>query len=153
MTDQTSDHDRHIVVGIDGSPGSRTALAWAMTQARLTGATIEAIAAWQESVMPLGSGYPVGETGYLDGRSVAEVAQKIADDTVAAVTAELGEPADVRTRTVMGHPAQVLAEAAVGAQLLVVGSRGHGTFAGMLLGSVSQHCVQHAPCPVVVVPR
>jgi nucleotide-binding universal stress UspA family protein len=152
--DQTSDQDRHIVVGIDGSPGSRTALAWAMTQARLTGATVEAIVAWQESVLPLGSGYVVSETGYLDGLSVADVAQKVADDTVAAVAAELGGPAeDVRTRTVMGHPAQVLAEAAVGAQLLVVGSRGHGTFAGMLLGSVSQHCVQHAPCPVVVVPQ
>jgi nucleotide-binding universal stress UspA family protein len=152
VTDQINDEDRHIVVGIDGSPGSRTALAWAITQARLTGATVEAVVAWQESVMPLGSGYPVGETGYLDGLSVAAVAQKVADDTVAAVVAEVGEPADVRTRTIMGHPAQVLAETAVDAQLLVVGSRGHGTFAGMLLGSVSQHCVQHASCPVVVVP-
>ncbi len=153
MTDQTSEHDRHIVVGVDGSPGARTALAWAMNQARLTGSTVEAIAAWQDSVMPLGSGYPISETGYLDGHSVAAIAQKILDDTVAAVAAERGEPADVLTRTVMGHPAEVLADAAVGAQLLVVGSRGHGTFAGMLLGSVSQHCVQHAPCPVVVVPR
>jgi nucleotide-binding universal stress UspA family protein len=51
-----------------------------------------------------------------------------------------------------GHPAKVLLDAANGAELLVVGSRGHGTFAGILLGSVSQHCVQHAPCPVVVVP-
>jgi nucleotide-binding universal stress UspA family protein len=53
----------------------------------------------------------------------------------------------------MGHQAQVLADAAVGGQLLVVGSRGHGTLPGMLLASVSQHCVQHAPCPVVVVPQ
>jgi nucleotide-binding universal stress UspA family protein len=107
MTDQIADEDRHIVVGIDGSPGSRTALAWAMTQARLTGATVEAIAAWQESVMPLGSGHALSETGYLDGLGVAAVAQKVADDTVAA---------------------------------------------GMQLGSVSQHCVQHASGPVVVVP-
>ena len=61
-------------------------------------------------------------------------------------------PAEILTRVVYGHPSQALLEAAHGAQLLVVGSRGHGAFAGMLLGSVSQHCVQQAPCPVVVVP-
>jgi nucleotide-binding universal stress UspA family protein len=153
MTDQTRGPDRHIVVGVDGSPGSRKALAWAMTQARLTGATVEAVAAWEEPVMLLGYGYPIGETGNLEGDGLAAITQKIVDDTVAAVVAEQGEPAGVRTRTVMGHPAQVLTDAAVGAQLLVVGSRGHGTFAGMLLGSVSQHCVQHANCPVVVVPQ
>jgi nucleotide-binding universal stress UspA family protein len=103
--------------------------------------------------MLLGYGYPIGETGYLDGDGVAAITQKTLDDTVAAVAAEQGEPADILTRTVMGHPAQVLADAAVGAQLLVVGSRGHGTFAGMLPGSASQHCVQHASCPVVVVPQ
>lgn len=61
-------------------------------------------------------------------------------------------PVPVLTRVLHGHPAQVLLDAAGGTQLLVVGSRGHGAFAGMLLGSVSQHCVQHASCPVVVVP-
>jgi hypothetical protein len=60
---------------------------------------------------------------------------------------------EVSTRVLRGHPAQVRLEAATGADLLVLGSRGHGTFAGMLLGSVSQHCVQHAPCPVLVVPQ
>ncbi len=50
-----------------------------------------------------------------------------------------------------GHPASVLTEAAQGAELLVVGSRGHGAFAGMLLGSVSEYCAAHSPCPVVVV--
>jgi nucleotide-binding universal stress UspA family protein len=153
MTDQTNELDGHIVVGVDGSQGSRTALAWAMTQARLTGAVVEAVAAWPEPVMLLGDGYPIGETGHLDGDRLAAITQKTLDHTVVAVAAERGEPADVLTRTVMGHPAQVLADAAVGGQLLVVGSRGHGTLPGMLLGSVSQHCVQHAPCPVVVVPQ
>jgi nucleotide-binding universal stress UspA family protein len=64
----------------------------------------------------------------------------------------LAPSAPIVTRVVQGHPAQVLLDAARGADLLVVGSRGHGTLAGMLLGSVSQHCVQHSPCPVVVVP-
>jgi nucleotide-binding universal stress UspA family protein len=66
-----------------------------------------------------------------------------------------GSPCSVkalRWAIVQGPPAQVLLDAAAGAQMLVVGSRGHGTLAGMLLGSVSQHCVQHAPCPVVVIP-
>jgi nucleotide-binding universal stress UspA family protein len=62
-------------------------------------------------------------------------------------------PVTVLPGVVQGHAAQVLPEAATGAQMLVVGSRGHGTFAGIMLGSVSQHCVQHAPCPVVVVPQ
>jgi nucleotide-binding universal stress UspA family protein len=64
-------------------------------------------------------------------------------------------PADsgvsVRQRAVAGHPARALLDAADGADLLVVGSRGHSGFAGMLLGSVSQHCVHHSPCPVLVI--
>jgi nucleotide-binding universal stress UspA family protein len=63
------------------------------------------------------------------------------------------QPVEVRTRVIHGRPASVLLETAIGADMLVLGSRGHGTFAGMLLGSVSQHCVQHAPCPVLVVPE
>jgi nucleotide-binding universal stress UspA family protein len=63
------------------------------------------------------------------------------------------KPVAIRATVVRGHPAQVLLETATGAYILVVGSRGHGTFAGMLLGSVSQHCVQHAGCPVLVVPQ
>jgi nucleotide-binding universal stress UspA family protein len=149
MVDTAKDHDPRIVVGIDGSPGSRAALEWALTQAGLTGAAVEAVAAWQEPAV-LNHGYPMG---YLGEDDLAALTQKILDDVVAAVTTERGDAANVLTRTVMGHPAQVLTDAAVGAQLLVVGSRGHGTFAGMLLGSVSQHCVQHAACPVVVVPQ
>jgi nucleotide-binding universal stress UspA family protein len=71
-----------------------------------------------------------------------------------AVISEEVVPADshlVTTRVVHGHPAQVLLDAANRADLLVVGSRGHGAFAGALLGSVSQHCVRHARCPVLIV--
>jgi nucleotide-binding universal stress UspA family protein len=150
MTDQTAASDRRIVVGVDSSPNSKTALRWAVAQARLTGAGIEAVAAWQEPVM---AGDASGWTPVVyDGDSLAVITEKILAETVADVVEQQSEPVDIATRVVQGHPAQVLLEAADGAQMLVLGSRGHGTFTGILLGSVSQHCVQHAPCPVVVVP-
>jgi nucleotide-binding universal stress UspA family protein len=146
MTDTTA----RIVVGVDGSEGSKTALAWAMTQARRTGATVEAITTWQD---PATYGYSYGWLPALDqGDSIATIMTKVLGDTVAEVSANLDTPVTVLSRVVNGHPAQVLVDAAAGAQMLVVGCRGHGTFAGIMLGSVSQHCVQHPPCPVVVVP-
>jgi len=139
MSDQTPLEDRYIVVGVDNSPGSRAALGWALAQARLTGARVEAVAAWRQ---PATYEYSYGAIPFPapDDSAVAE----------AVGTAQ--QPVDVRLKVVHGPAAQVLLEAAAGAELLVVGSRGHGAFAGMLLGSVSQHCTQHAPCPVVVIP-
>jgi nucleotide-binding universal stress UspA family protein len=148
MMTQAHSPDRRIVVGVDSSPGSRTALRWALTQARLTGATVEAVAAWQAPVM-YGNSY-----GWvpMPSDSLAAVTDKALAETVADVVGTEGQPVEVRTTVAEGPAAQVLMTAAAGAELLVVGSRGHGAFAGMLLGSVSQHCVQHAPCPVVVIP-
>jgi nucleotide-binding universal stress UspA family protein len=143
-------NDHRIVVGVDGSPGSKSALRWAITQAQLTGATIEAITSWQDPVM-WGDTYGVAAIYAPD--DLAAIAGKALGETVAEVAGQLGQPVDVLPRVVEGHPAEVLIKAATGARLLVVGSRGHGTFAGLMLGSVSQHCVQHAPCPVVVVPE
>ena len=141
--------DRRIVVGVDSSHGSRTALRWALAQARLTGATVEAVAAWQNPAM---IGYSYGWVpAEFEGESIAGAAGKVLAEAVADVAGP-DELAPVVTTTAEGPPAQVLLSAAKGAEMLVVGSRGHGAFAGMLLGSVSQHCVQHAPCPVVVVP-
>jgi nucleotide-binding universal stress UspA family protein len=88
-----------------------------------------------------------------EGDSIATVTEKVLAESVADVVGQQEGSVAIRTTVVRGHPAQVLLETATGAYLLVVGSRGHGTFAGMLLGSVSQHCVQHAPCPVLVVPQ
>jgi nucleotide-binding universal stress UspA family protein len=151
MTDPTEDRDRRIVVGIDGSPNGTVALRWAMAQARLTGASIETITAWHDPAL---IGYSYGWSPVMyEGTSVAAIAEKILTEAVADIVAQQGDPVEICTRVVQGHPAQVLLEAATGAQMLVVGSRGHGAFAGMLLGSVSQHCVQHAPCPIVVVPQ
>ena len=138
-------------MGVDGSPCSVKALRWAIVQAQLMGAGVEAVASWQD---PVASGYysygfsPV----FTDDQDWAALTGMCLQESVAGAVDDLHPDVQVVTRVVQGHPAQVLLDAAAGAQLLVVGSRGHGTLAGMLLGSVSQHCVQHAPCPVVVVP-
>ena len=129
-----------IVVGVDGSAASADALRWAARQARLTGATLEAVTAWS---YPTTYGFPV--IANVDWEHEASTALD------QAVEAALGKDADVTRRVVEGHAAQVLAEAAQGADLLVVGSRGHGGFTGLLLGSVGEHAATHAPCPVVVV--
>jgi nucleotide-binding universal stress UspA family protein len=154
MTDQTSELDRRIVVGVDGSPCSKSALRWAMVQAKLTGATVDAVVAWQD---PIAYGYGMG-FGWATPMTYAKddmlaLAQKSLDEAIAEVAGRLDQPVEVLSRVVQGHPVEVLMEAAVGAHSLVVGTRGHGGFAGILLGSVSQHCVQHAPCPVTVIPQ
>jgi nucleotide-binding universal stress UspA family protein len=151
MTDPTEDRGRRIVVGVDGSPNGTSALRWAMTQAKLTGASIETVTAWHDPPM---IGYSHGRSPVMhDGESVATTAEKILTETVADIARQQDHRVEIRTRVVQGHPAQVLLEAATGAQMLIVGSRGHGALAGPLLGSVSRHCVQHAPCPVLVVPQ
>jgi nucleotide-binding universal stress UspA family protein len=135
--------DKRIVVGVDGSASSMKALRWAIRQAELTGAEVEAVTAWSYpsgyGSAPCGDGAVdfEGNAGKLLFEALAEVSG-IAPDVV------------VEPLVVQGHAVDVLVRAAEGADLLVVGSRGHGGFAGMLLGSVAQHCVHHAPCPVLV---
>jgi nucleotide-binding universal stress UspA family protein len=136
-----------IVAGVDGSASSRAALRWAVGQAKLTGATVAAVIAWQIPLVPASSGYApiyVAEEGDFE---------KEATRTIEAVLGDEVGPADsqrVEIRVRQGHPAQVLLDAAADADLLVVGRRGHGSFAEALLGSVSQHCVHHAQCPVLI---
>jgi nucleotide-binding universal stress UspA family protein len=131
-----------IVVGIDGSESSKNALRWAARQAELTGAELRAVEVWHvPSTFGIAPDYPdvdlSGETRkHLEG-IVAEVMHDHPEVAVRAVVAE-------------GHPAAALVELARDADLLVVGSHGRGAFTGMLLGSVGQHCVQHAHCPVLV---
>lgn len=137
------DQDGRIVVGVDGSEPSRAALAWALQQAELTKAPVDAVIAWEYPVFSVGQVLlPPEDPESIAGRVLAQ-----------AVTETLGgRPVEVRQRVVGGHPAQTLIDTARGAQLLVVGNRGLGTFSAALLGSVAQQCIQHAPCPVVVVP-
>ena len=140
---------KQIVVGVDGSESSRAALQWAYDEAAHHGASLTAVASWHPPTLPLGPGYggQMPPEGYESGPELEarELLEKLTDDL------EPREPAvDVRISISKGSPAKVLIDMSQGADLIVVGSRGRGGFAGMLLGSVSQHVVAHAACPVVV---
>jgi nucleotide-binding universal stress UspA family protein len=130
-----------IVVGVDGSPASLAALRFAHRQAQLTGAELHAVTTW---TYPLSFDDPVDPT---DWQANAETVL----DTALGEALAASDAAGVLRHVAEGHPAGVLLGSVEAADLLVVGSRGHGGFAGMLLGSVSQHVVAHSPCPVVVV--
>src|ERR1700712_284512 len=141
-TTEITEHQPRIVVGVDGSPASVDALKWAVRQAALTGAVVEAVTAWQFPATYGGSPILAGPDWRADAQAIQDIAVKEA----------LGDEATALVRRVaQGHPVRVLSDIAADADLLVVGSRGHGGFAGMLLGSVSEHVVAHAPCAVVVV--
>lgn len=129
-----------VVVGVDGSAASKRALSWAAEYGRLSGAPVEALITWE---IPASYGIPAT----YEDVDFEEQAQKTLDDAIRDV---LGEQAQVKARVARGHPAVLLVAVSRQARLLVVGSRGHGAFTGMLLGSVSYHCLQHAHCPVVV---
>lgn len=140
---------RRIVVGVDGSPGSELALAWALEEATEHDATIEAVTV---------CGYPdlVGVPGARFSaepleRTVAR-ARKLLDRVIDDVAASHPNT-QIRPVVLPGNnPAHQLLTAAAGADLLVVGSRGLGGFRGLVLGSVSQQCISHAVCPTIVIP-
>ena len=138
-----------IVVGVDHSPGAKAALVFAKQEARLRGATIRAVHAWQYgyigSIGPEGRVPPVGAD--LDELRTAAEAALNASVREALPDTEV----EIELHAIQGAAAGVLVEASRDADLLVVGSRGHGGFVGLLLGSVSQQCAHHAECPVVIV--
>jgi nucleotide-binding universal stress UspA family protein/nitroimidazol reductase NimA-like FMN-containing flavoprotein (pyridoxamine 5'-phosphate oxidase superfamily) len=139
---------QHIVVGVDHSEGSRYALEWAIAEARARHASVEAVHAWHYPYVATGPFVPTPAYGH-DGFEAD--ASQVLDASVAGVDAE-GLAAPVERTLVCDAPVAALLAAAKDADLLVVGSRGRGGFAGLLLGSVSQAVVHHAQCPVVVVP-
>jgi nucleotide-binding universal stress UspA family protein len=132
-----------IVVGVDGSDSSRQALTWAVHYAALIGAGVDAVISWS---YPTGYGIGAVTAEWNPGADASDLLAK----TVAAV---LGDEIPVPLTQVVreGNAAQVLLDETKDAQMLVVGSRGHGGFAGLLLGSVSAHCAEHAHCPVLVI--
>ena len=131
-----------IVIGLDGSVASMEALAWAGRQAHLTHATLEMIMTWD---WPTTYGWTVLPEGYDPSQGMPEILAKAADE-LRATYPEI----EITTRLVQGHPAPLLVDSSEGADLLVVGSRGHGEFVGMLIGSVGEYCATNAHCPVLI---
>jgi nucleotide-binding universal stress UspA family protein len=140
------DSEPHVIVGVDGSPESVEALAWAASYAAATGATISAVYGWHHP-----DAQPVPDRSPQPGTD--QIKAVLQDTLDRALTQVFGtaKPDKVDAKIVYGHPAMVLINESESADLLVVGSRGQGAFHGMQLGSVSIHCVTNASCPVVVV--
>ncbi len=139
-----------VIVGIDGSAGSIAALRWASEEARLRDVPLRAVHAWTFSYPP-GAGYGVLGAGDASGgmsdmrRAAEELVERIIEHTPES------DGLEIERQVIEGSASEVLVNAASENDLLVVGSRGHGGFASLLLGSVSQQCAHHAPCPVVIV--
>ena len=135
-----------IVVGVDGSEGAQRALRWALDEARLRGASIDVVHTWHYP-NSVGSPYaPLATTSFVFEDDARVILDRVVD-------AEHTMGLEVNRILACGPAASTLLEAAKGADLLVVGSRGRGGFTGLLLGSVSQQVLHHAPCPVVVIPE
>ena len=137
---------KRIVVGTDGSDGARRAVEWAAAEARLRGAPLTVLSSW------------IWPAGAYAGMAWAGSAPELADEFRARAEANVEkacsgiEGVDVTPVVAEGPAVQALLDAAADAELLVVGTRGHGGFVGLLLGSVSQQCAHHSPCPIVIVP-
>lgn len=144
---------RRIVVGVDGSGGSRAALAWALGQAKLTDATVEA---WHVLRHPEAVEWEVLPTNYggapLPMIFDRDEARASARRSLADFVGDVAGDHPVVTRVMEGHPAAELLTAAREADLLVLGRQGRSGVAAALMGSVSRHCTEHAPCVVVIVP-
>lgn len=142
--------ERTIVVGVDGSPGAEAALEWALRDAARCGGTVQVVHGYSASVAWI----DVGSAEEDDMRRRShERATALAKRVVERAAARRDVcNVDIDVAVSEGDAAAVLVDAAADADLLVVGSRGRGGFTGVLLGSVSQRCAQHASCPVVIVP-
>jgi nucleotide-binding universal stress UspA family protein len=143
----TGDEQQLVVVGVDGSAGSVAALRWAGGYAAAAGARLRAVLTWR---------YPAAVERAPVGKAPPSVSEEVRaqmNEHLATAIAEAAPAVDVEPEIGYGHPAEVLVRESDEADLLVVGNRGHSAFTGMLVGSVSMHCVTHARCPVVVVRR
>ncbi len=140
----TGPESGRIVVGVDGSPSSTEALRWAKRLALSLGATIQVVNAWEypytDATMPL----PAMDWEQFSRDTVEQSVGEVFGDA---------RPAGLVTTVEEGHPARTLVDAARGATMIIVGSRGLGGFYGLLIGSVSRYVAEHATCPVLLVPE
>ncbi|MGW7534974.1 universal stress protein [Amycolatopsis sp. NPDC054798] len=142
----TTANEKEIVVGVDGSAGSAAAVRWALAEAKASGRTVVALRAWTFD--------PLADLESAVTRSPDEIASRYQHELDQVLTeARVGaEAAQVRSGTIDGAPGPALVRASAGAAMLVLGSHGHSRVLRMLVGSVSEYCLRHARCPVVIVP-
>lgn len=142
-----------IVVGLDGSPASRTALRWALEEATRTGSGIEAVMAWErESEFVPASSLGVHPYAELLDKQRRHPAREL-HELVVEIRHEVPGAPEVAEVTMVGDASSVLVQASKRADLLVIGTRGRNPLAEVLLGSVATDCVRNAACPVVVIPK
>jgi nucleotide-binding universal stress UspA family protein len=139
-----------ITVGIDGSAHSARALEWAIKEAAVRHAPVTVLTVHS---VPM-SGWTGNPITLPQDAEDQEKAQRAAEEMTLKAASQLGaaQPSSVTVRAISGYPVQELIDASCTADLLVVGSRGAGGFARLMIGSVSSQVVHHAHCPVVVVP-
>ena len=151
-----------IVVGVDGSEPSDKALRWALAEAKLRGVSVRVVSVFEPvhvpAAAPLAGGAGVFAPSGLEEdverlRSAsAAAAERVLSDALERMGDAATADIEIESDAVEGSPAEALIDAGRSAELLVLGSRGRGGFVGLLLGSVSQQCAQHPPCPVVILP-
>ncbi len=135
-----------IVVGIDGSELSQAALRWAAQEAHRRGVGLQVVACWSYPMMPWGPYQPPLSSQDFDAQA-RELAEREVDEVLGSDHGSL----DVQIATLQGAASLRLLDYDGAADMIVVGSRGRGGFAGLLLGSVGQHLAEHARCPVVII--
>lgn len=140
------DAQEHVIVcGVDGSPGGRRALDWALNEARRRNCRLRAVAVWWWDGLETG----LSTTSPQEARQRAEsMLNRVLDEALS----ELDDPPDTERLAVEGRPSERLCSAGLDAELLVLGSHGHGAIHDTLVGSTSQHVIRHATCPVVILP-
>jgi nucleotide-binding universal stress UspA family protein len=140
------DAPEHVIVcGIDGSPAGRRALDWALDEARRRNCRLRAISVWWWDGRESGT----ATSSPTEARNRAEaVLDRVLDEALAT----LADPPETERLVTEGRPSERLCFAALDAELLVLGSHGHGAIHGTLVGSTSQHVIRHATCPVVILP-
>lgn len=131
-----------VVVGVDGSDQSKAAMDWAIEEARLRSGEVQALTAWTFPYVSdaMGTAWDY-EIFQKDAQAILEAELERVKDRGVGITGKIVE----------GNPASALIEASRDADLVALGSRGHGGFTGMLLGSVSHQTIHHAHCPVLVI--
>jgi nucleotide-binding universal stress UspA family protein len=139
--EHTSQQPAYFVVGVDGSAGSTAAVDHAVEAAARRGAQLRALYVWQPGVL-----------GVFDEHAARQECRRLLSEATVGRSAAYPD-VELHHELLIGHPVQVLSEASEHALGLVVGTRGHGGFAGMLLGSVTQGVLRHAHCPVIAVPH